>query len=200
MSYIYITFPSLQELEQQEVQNVLTTPEPIHDVQLQLVGYNKKRMTKGSLNICPTTPKRIKSIYDVKSDSISTDNSLESYGSHKITQQLSRSNSIQDIQMKLQNIQRAVQEHLYFAVSYEQDLFYIGKIKKIEGEDVLMKFLEKSADNFRWPKREQKEKVNIKFISYGSAELYGNNPFTIHNDQMIIAYKCYKKNHLGIWK
>ncbi|GBL72798.1 hypothetical protein AVEN_128009-1 [Araneus ventricosus] len=89
--------------------------------------------------------KRIKSIYDGKNDSISTDNSLESYESHKITQQLSRSDSIQDIKMKLQNIQGAVQEHLYFAVSHEQDLFYIGKIKKIEGDDILMKFLEKSA-------------------------------------------------------
>ncbi|GBN33906.1 hypothetical protein AVEN_187405-1 [Araneus ventricosus] len=36
-----------QELEQQEVQNMLTTPEPIHDVQLQLVGYKQKTMTKG---------------------------------------------------------------------------------------------------------------------------------------------------------
>ncbi|GBN45254.1 hypothetical protein AVEN_168715-1 [Araneus ventricosus] len=96
-----------QELEQQEVQNLLTTPEQIHDVQLQLVGYKQEKDDKGkkrSLNICPTTPKRIKSIYDEKNDSISTDNSLESYESHKITQQLSRSDSIQDIKMKLQNI------------------------------------------------------------------------------------------------
>ncbi|GBN55379.1 hypothetical protein AVEN_63340-1 [Araneus ventricosus] len=81
------------ELEQQEVQNLLTTPEPIHDVQLQLVGYKQEKDDKGkkrSLNICPTTPKRIKSIYDEKNDSISIDNSLESYESHKITQQLSK--------------------------------------------------------------------------------------------------------------
>ncbi|GBM01003.1 hypothetical protein AVEN_55516-1 [Araneus ventricosus] len=170
-----------QELEQKEVQNLLTIPEPIHDVQLQLVGYKQEKDDKGkkrSLNICPTTPKRVKSIHDEKNDSIFTDNSLESYESHKITQQLiNRSYSIQDIKMKLQNIQRAVQGHLYFAVSYEQDQFYIGKIKKIEGEDILMTFLEKSAGNFRWPKRHQKEKVNIKFIFYGSVQLYGNNPF-----------------------
>ncbi|GBM13451.1 hypothetical protein AVEN_40396-1 [Araneus ventricosus] len=58
-----------QELEQQEVQDLLTTPEPIHDVQLQLVGYKQEKDDKGkkrSLNICPTTPKRIKSIYDEK--------------------------------------------------------------------------------------------------------------------------------------
>ncbi|GBL94111.1 hypothetical protein AVEN_185064-1 [Araneus ventricosus] len=36
-----------QELEQQKVQNLLTTPGPIHDVQLQLLDINKKRMTKG---------------------------------------------------------------------------------------------------------------------------------------------------------
>ncbi|GBO43729.1 hypothetical protein AVEN_178538-1 [Araneus ventricosus] len=32
-----------QELEQQEVQNLFTTPEPIHDVQLQLVVYKQKK-------------------------------------------------------------------------------------------------------------------------------------------------------------
>ncbi|GBM55764.1 hypothetical protein AVEN_190348-1 [Araneus ventricosus] len=36
-----------QELEQQEVQNLLTTPELIHDVQLQLVGYKRKKDVKG---------------------------------------------------------------------------------------------------------------------------------------------------------
>ncbi|GBM71139.1 hypothetical protein AVEN_2757-1 [Araneus ventricosus] len=147
MSYIYITFPSLQELEQQEVQNLLTTLDPIHDVQLQLVGYKQEKDDIGkkiSLNICRTTPKRIKSIYDKSNDSISTDNSLESDESHKITQQLSRSDSIQDIKMKLKNIQRAVQEHLHFVMFCEQDLFYIGKVKKIEGEDILIKFLEKA--------------------------------------------------------
>ncbi|GBN46000.1 hypothetical protein AVEN_271452-1 [Araneus ventricosus] len=142
-----------QELEQQEVQNLLITPEPIHDVQFQLVGYKKERddkRKKRSLNISRTTPKRIKIIYDEKNYIITTDNSLESYESHKITQQLRRSYSIQDIKMKLQNIRRAVQEHFYFAVSYEQDLFYIEKIKRIQGEDILIKFLEKSACNFRW--------------------------------------------------
>ncbi|GBM39851.1 hypothetical protein AVEN_45807-1 [Araneus ventricosus] len=113
----------------------------------------------------------MKSLYDETNDSISTDNSLGSYESHKITQQLNLSDAIRDIKMKVQIIQRAVQEHFYFAVSYEQDLFYIGKIKKIEGEDILMKFLEKSAGNFRWPKRDQKEKVSIKFIFYGSVQL-----------------------------
>ncbi|GBN24986.1 hypothetical protein AVEN_201808-1 [Araneus ventricosus] len=78
-----------QELEQQEVQDLLTTPEPIHDVQLQLIGYKQEKNDKEkkrSLNISTTTPKGIKSIYDEKNYSISTDNSLESYESHKITQ------------------------------------------------------------------------------------------------------------------
>ncbi|GBM78828.1 hypothetical protein AVEN_23108-1 [Araneus ventricosus] len=49
-----------QELEQKEVQNLLTTLEPIHDVQLQLVGNKPEKDDKGkkrSLIICPTTPK-----------------------------------------------------------------------------------------------------------------------------------------------
>ncbi|GBM94567.1 hypothetical protein AVEN_198317-1 [Araneus ventricosus] len=94
MSYIYNTFPSLQELEQQEVQNLLTTLEPIHDVQLQLAGYKQEKDDKGkkrSLSIYPFTPKRIKSLHDENNDSISTDNSVESDESYKITQQLSRS-------------------------------------------------------------------------------------------------------------
>ncbi|GBM01457.1 hypothetical protein AVEN_209279-1 [Araneus ventricosus] len=36
-----------QELKQQEVQNLLTTPESIHDVQLQLVGYKQEKDDKG---------------------------------------------------------------------------------------------------------------------------------------------------------
>ncbi|GBM39850.1 hypothetical protein AVEN_45806-1 [Araneus ventricosus] len=36
-----------QELERQELQNLLTTPEPIHDVQLQLVGYKHEKDDKG---------------------------------------------------------------------------------------------------------------------------------------------------------
>ncbi|GBN22969.1 hypothetical protein AVEN_185202-1 [Araneus ventricosus] len=136
---------------------------------LQLAGYKQEKDDKGkkrSLTICPTTPKRIKSIYDENNDSISTDNSLESDESHKITQQLSRSDSIQDIKIKLQNIQRRVQEHLYFTVFYEWDLLYIGKVKKIESEDIFMKFLDKGAGNFRWAKRDQEDKVNIKIFFY----------------------------------
>ncbi|GBL94052.1 hypothetical protein AVEN_185023-1 [Araneus ventricosus] len=56
-----------QELEQQEVQNLLTTLKPISDVQLQLAGYTQEKDDRGkmrSLTICPTTPKRIKSIFD----------------------------------------------------------------------------------------------------------------------------------------
>ncbi|GBL86151.1 hypothetical protein AVEN_245183-1, partial [Araneus ventricosus] len=68
LEHVYIINEDLngiteQELEQQEVQNLLTTTEPIHDVQLQLVGYKQEKVDKEkkrSLNICPTTSKRIK--------------------------------------------------------------------------------------------------------------------------------------------
>ncbi|GBN62511.1 hypothetical protein AVEN_238646-1 [Araneus ventricosus] len=95
-------------------------------------------------------------------------------------------------------MQRAVQEYLYFPVFYEDDLFYNGKVKKIEGEEILMKFLEKRAGNFRWPRRDQEEKVNIKFIFYGPVQLYGNDKFTKDVDQIIVAYQFYKKNSLAI--
>ncbi|GBL87184.1 hypothetical protein AVEN_270473-1 [Araneus ventricosus] len=63
-----------RELEQQEVQNFLTTLESIHDVQLQLVGFKQEKdhkVKKRSLNISPTTPKRIKIIYDGKKTIVS---------------------------------------------------------------------------------------------------------------------------------
>ncbi|GBO44944.1 hypothetical protein AVEN_87436-1 [Araneus ventricosus] len=72
----------------------------------------------------------------------------------------------------------------------EQDLFYIGKVEKIEDEEILMKFLENRAGNFCWAKSDQEEKVNIKFIFYGPVQLYGNDPFTKDIDQIIIDYKC----------
>ncbi|GBO39824.1 hypothetical protein AVEN_143000-1 [Araneus ventricosus] len=80
------------------------------------------------------------------------------------------------------------------------DLFYIGKVKKTVSEDIFMKFLEKSGGNFGWPKRDQEEMMNIKFIFYGPVQLYGNDPSTMDIHQIIIAYKCYKKNRLAIWK
>ncbi|GBL73295.1 hypothetical protein AVEN_159334-1 [Araneus ventricosus] len=49
-----------QELEQQEVQNLLTALEPIHDVQLQLAQYTQEKDDRGkkrSLTICPTHQK-----------------------------------------------------------------------------------------------------------------------------------------------
>ncbi|GBO21810.1 hypothetical protein AVEN_188150-1 [Araneus ventricosus] len=108
LEHVDVINEDLNDITEQELemQNLLTTPEPIHDV-LQLVGYKQEKDDKGkkrSSNFCPTTPKTIKSVYNGKNDSISTDNSLESYESHKITEQLSRSESIQDIKIKLQNI------------------------------------------------------------------------------------------------
>ncbi|GBN84045.1 hypothetical protein AVEN_41280-1 [Araneus ventricosus] len=91
-----------------------------------------------------------------------------------------------------------INEYLYGIT--EQDLFYIGKVKETASEDKFMKFLEKGAGNFRWPKRDQEEKTNIKFIFYGPVQLYGNDSSTLDIDQIIIAYKCCKKNRLAIWK
>jgi len=63
-------------------------------------------------------------------------------------QQLDRKGASEEVKVKLERIQGAVQEGLYFAVYYEQDVFYIGEITKIEGKQGYMKFLEKGAGNF----------------------------------------------------
>ncbi|GBO25420.1 hypothetical protein AVEN_51549-1 [Araneus ventricosus] len=44
-----------QELEQQEVQNLLTTLKPIHGVQLQLAGYTQEKDDKGKKRILTTS-------------------------------------------------------------------------------------------------------------------------------------------------
>ncbi|GBO07604.1 hypothetical protein AVEN_131004-1 [Araneus ventricosus] len=71
LEHVDVINEDLNDITEQELemQNLLTTPEPIHDVQLQLVGYKLDKDDKGkkrSLNTCPTTPKTIKSVYNEK--------------------------------------------------------------------------------------------------------------------------------------
>lgn len=40
---------------------------------------------------------------------------------------------------------------------YDKDPFYIGKVTKVQGTEVCVKFLERGAGNFRWPKRDRME-------------------------------------------
>src|SRR5207253_9795458 len=109
-------------------------------------------------------------------------------------QQLDRKGASEEVKVKLERIQGAVQEGLYFAVYYEQDVFYIGEITKIEGKQVYMKFLEKGAGNFCYPKRDRIEKINNKYIFYGPVGLFGNDPLTVSESEIHTAYKCYKKS------
>ena len=83
---------------------------------------------------------------------------------------------------------------------YDKDPYYIGKIiKVVDKENVEMKFLEKGAGNFRWPKRDIVENIRKKYIFYGPVKLQGSNPFVVDSNAIYHAYKCYKKFCQEIW-
>ena len=63
-----------------------------------------------------------------------------------------------------------------------------------------MKFLEKGTGNYKWPKRDKIESVNVKYIFYGPVTLNGANPFTVDDAAINSAYKCYKKFCKDFWK
>ena len=70
--------------------------------------------------------------------------------------------------MVLQGIHSVLEEQKYFAVYYDNNPFYIGKITKIlDKEKVEMKFLEQGAGNIRWPKGDVLEVIPHKYIFYG---------------------------------
>lgn len=61
-------------------------------------------------------------------------------------EQLKKNTTLEKAKILLANIHGTKKEHVYFAVYYENDPFYIGKITKVtDEENVEMKFLEKVA-------------------------------------------------------
>jgi hypothetical protein len=101
--------------------------------------------------------------------------------------------SLQNAKNVIENIQNSIEEHRYYAVYYDKDLFYVGKVTKVEGSEVCVKFLERGAGNLRWPKRDKIETIDIRYIFYGPIDLKGVDPFTADIEAINIAYKLYKK-------
>ena len=64
----------------------------------------------------------------------------------------------------------------YYVVFYNIGWF-IGKVLEIE-EKVKFKFLKKNLENYKWPKKEDIQSVDERFIFYGPIELIENGPFT----------------------
>ncbi|GBM89432.1 hypothetical protein AVEN_201520-1, partial [Araneus ventricosus] len=64
-------------------------------------------------------------------------------------EQLKKNTTLEQAKILLANIHDTIKEQVYFAVYYDNDSFYIGKVTEvIDEQNVKMKFLEKGAGNF----------------------------------------------------
>lgn len=79
----------------------------------------------------------------------------------------------------------------YYAVFYDEDWF-IGRVLNVE-EKVKVKFLVKDLDQYVWPKREDVQYVDARFIFHGPVSLEGNCPFAIKRSEKSIIIQKYKK-------
>ncbi|GBL81082.1 hypothetical protein AVEN_83154-1 [Araneus ventricosus] len=115
-------------------------------------------------------------------------------------EQLKKNTTLEQAKILLANIHDTLKEQVYFAVYYDNDPFYIGKVTKvIDEQNVKMEFLEKGAGNFRWSKRDKLEIINVKYIFYGPVILLSSNPFDVDNAVINMAYKCYKRFCQELW-
>lgn len=81
-------------------------------------------------------------------------------------------------------------EH-YFAV-YE-DQWYLGRIVNLTEESCRVKFLKEELENFVWPKNEDIQTVDNKFIFYGPVSLFGSNPVQIRRADRLKIRKLYSE-------
>ncbi|GBN16964.1 hypothetical protein AVEN_228700-1 [Araneus ventricosus] len=115
-------------------------------------------------------------------------------------EQLKKNTDLEQVKILLANIHDTIKEQVYFAVYCDSDPFYIRKVTKvIDEQNVKMKFLEKGAGNFCWPKRDKLEIINVKYIFCGPVILIGSNPFDVDNTAINMAYKCYKLFCQELW-
>lgn len=79
----------------------------------------------------------------------------------------------------------------YYSVYYD-DQWYLGRILNTNDNECTIKFLMKNLDNFIWPKQEDIQLVNEKFIFYGPIHLVGSNPFQLKRVDLITINKLYR--------
>lgn len=80
----------------------------------------------------------------------------------------------------------------YYAVYYDT-AWYIGRIISLSGNTCKIKFLEKFLEKYSWPKKEDIQDIERKFIFHGPVELKGVYPFEISRHEMANINKRYKK-------
>ncbi|KAL0098819.1 hypothetical protein PUN28_020764 [Cardiocondyla obscurior] len=80
----------------------------------------------------------------------------------------------------------------YYCVYYDTG-WYIRRKLHIEKNTCQIKFLYSNLDEFRWPKKDDIKKVNIKFILCEPITLNGVNFFTISKQERSRIQKKLKK-------
>lgn len=80
----------------------------------------------------------------------------------------------------------------YYCVYYDTG-WYIGRVLHVEQYTCKMKFLCANLDEFRWPKKDDVQEVDKKFIMYGPITLNGINPFTINKEVRTKIQREFKK-------
>lgn len=78
----------------------------------------------------------------------------------------------------------------YYAVFYD-DQYYLGRaIELVEGK-IKMKFLTKVLNKYYWPKKDDIDLVEEKFVLL-KLDLKGNCPYEVTNQQQQLLNTCYK--------
>ena len=90
-----------------------------------------------------------------KTEQISNKEDTEAVSKVIQVDQINKNTQIDDAKVLLDATHRNLLLHSYYAVYYDDDPIYIGKALKKEGDSVEMKFLEKGAGKYKWPKREK---------------------------------------------
>lgn len=128
----------------------------------------------------------------IRSDSDSTSNSEVAISLMDTSDDLSSVESEDDSsleQIKEKKIDITFES--YFAVYYDKN-WYVGRVTGKEREKFVIKFLKQNLQKYMWPKIEDIQSVDKKFIFYGPIKLLGNGPFTISRIDLININKIYK--------
>lgn len=86
-----------------------------------------------------------------------------------------------------------IESEKYYCVYYDTGWF-IGRVlhDNIEQNTCKIKFLCANLNEFRWPKKDDVQEIDKKFIMYGPISLNGTNPFTIDKEVRAKIQKKYK--------
>lgn len=77
-----------------------------------------------------------------------------------------------------QNNKISIDLEKYYGVFYDTGWF-IGRELSIENQKIKIKFLKLDSERYVWPKSEDIQFLDEKFVLYGPVNLYGNGHFTI---------------------